>query len=383
MKKLVNGKVVDIKNIELFEKAEEGLAIQRKAVSLTSEALVVNIDNRDINKCISAYNYVYKSMAYPLYAIESDIKYATIANFIKAKVNKNIKMWVDRGLYIVLDGHTGKVLYLVGNTWSIKTMKETLMKDNTSLKLYEEETGYEEYNWLLNAIVSGSTENFYSKFMKDFVEACNGQAIVLKWELENMLTFASIPEEIKIDDNVILDAEKGRQYKLDIYSDGYIDTGDNGVMQWSLGANGRIKNNGTRSNLIKKYGYEVHQKENINEDSRLCKDKKVDISIFNPLFLMLCALKNNNREKKFRKFRGYIQLNNIMFQIDNNIYMYRANKDIEARRIATNAELYSIKGNTVYFLRKEKVDKSIDKVFIYGYNMTRDNVKLCKILYTY
>ena len=104
MKKLVNGKVVDIGNIELFEMAAEGVALRNVAISNTDIGVPEGIDTELMNKLIGQYDVFYKAMPYPLYAVEHDIKYATLANFIKMCNRQEITMWVDGGLFILLLG---------------------------------------------------------------------------------------------------------------------------------------------------------------------------------------------------------------------------------------------------------------------------------------
>ena len=84
MKKLVNSKVIDIDNIELFEMAAEGMVLQSQTVSNTSDGIDQDMNSPAIQRYIKLYDIFFKSMPYPLYAIESDIKYATLANFIKS-----------------------------------------------------------------------------------------------------------------------------------------------------------------------------------------------------------------------------------------------------------------------------------------------------------
>ena len=106
MKKIVNGKVINIDNLELFELAAEGLALQNTAISNTADGVECNINSPLVSGYIKKYDIFFKSMPYPLYAIEADIKYATLGNFIKALSKEKIEMWVDRGLHIKLDGPT-------------------------------------------------------------------------------------------------------------------------------------------------------------------------------------------------------------------------------------------------------------------------------------
>ena len=181
MKKLVNGKVININNIELFELAAEDLARQNTAVSVTSDGIEANMNSPLIHKYIKQYDIFFKYMPYPMYAIENDIKYATLGNFIKSLAKEKVIMWVDNGLHIKLDEQSGMTLKIVNNTWSIIYSKEN-KEDNTSMELFKESVGYNEYSWLLKRIINKeNTAKFYTEFMPDFVAACNNQPIVIKW----------------------------------------------------------------------------------------------------------------------------------------------------------------------------------------------------------
>ena len=85
MKKRVNGRTVDIKNIEIFEKAAGSLAINRTATSNTSDTS--GIDSKSMGEIVKLYTAFYKSLPYPLYAIDEDIKYEwmRIPHFISAR----------------------------------------------------------------------------------------------------------------------------------------------------------------------------------------------------------------------------------------------------------------------------------------------------------
>ena len=124
MKKLVNGKIINIDNIELFELAAEGLALQNTVTSATADGIDANINSPLVRKYIKQYDLFFKYMPYPLYAIESDIKYATLGNFIKSLSKEKIHIWVDRGLHIKLDEESGMTLKIVNNTWSIVYVNE-------------------------------------------------------------------------------------------------------------------------------------------------------------------------------------------------------------------------------------------------------------------
>ena len=380
MKKLVNGKVVNIDNIELFELAAEGLAIQNTAVSTTSDGVEGNINSPLIRKYIKQYDIFFKSMPYPLYAIEDDIKYATLGNFIKSLAKEKIIMWVDKGLHIKLDRETGMTLKIVNNTWSIVYNKDDNI-DNTSLDLFRDSIGYKEYTWLLRKIINKeTTANFYNEFMPEFVKACNGQSMVLKWELENILTFGNIPNKIDFKENKIINIEANEEYTLDIYCTGTVET-DEEIVTWSLSDNNIGSDK--KCKTIKTYGFDVYAKPMTDVSKTSGKLEKCKINGMHNLFMKLCGIKSANDMFTFPKFHGIIYENSLIFSIDNRLYITKSNRLMEPKEIVHGVELYSVDNNKIYFVKYKKITDKVTKESLYSYNIKDGIIRLCKTIFTY
>lgn len=384
MKKLINGKVVDIKNIELFELAAEGLARQSTAISNTSEGIVTNINSAILQKYIKQYDIFFKSMPYPLYAIESDIKYATLANFIK-KINKiPLVMWVDKGLYIQIDKQSLMTLHIVNNTWSIVYVKE--LEDNTSMDNFINCVGYEDYSWLLNKIINKeSTANYYETFMLDFLIACNYNDMIIKWELENILNFGKIPKKIELVDNKIIDITNNCEYTMDTFVVKTVEAEDK-VTTWDLTKTTRVGAL-TSSKQIKIYGYDVYTKSLSNEAFRFSnmneKLTKTELPGFQSLFTVISGIKNAQERKNFPVYKGFILDRNLIFTVDRSLYITKSNKVLEAKEIARGIELYGIDRNNIYFVKDKKINESITRESIYSYNLYDESIKLCNIRFRY
>ena len=215
MKKKVNGKTVEIGNIEVFEKATEGMVINRTTASTITDT--VDLDLNLIDDYVDSYNSFYKSLPFPLYAIDSDVKYAVIGNYIKKTVKEHHKMWVNNGLYICIDEDKGIALNFVNSTWGIIGV-DSIKEDNLDLESYKEECGFVDLVWALTKILKKqSTSTYYAEFMPDFIKACNNQPMVLKWELSNILDFGRIPDRYNFQPNKIIDLETTNEYMLDIF----------------------------------------------------------------------------------------------------------------------------------------------------------------------
>lgn len=379
MKKLVNGKVVNIENIDLFIKAAEDTAVSRTAVSITSEGIKGKIDSPLLQEYIYLYNIFYKSMPFPLYAIEDDIKYATLGQFI-SKFGQPTNMWVNHGLYILIDKKSKMAVYFVNNTWSIVYVNET-QEDNTGLDKYENNTGYKDYKWLLDKILNEeSTATYYKDMMPKFVEACNNQPMILKWELENILTFGNIPKQTEFRSNRIIDIDNGKEYLIDIYFAGYKETEEKSIV-WNF-----IDDIDTvQKKKIKTYKYDIYEKE-IGVNGVGVKDNKINKSNLIGalgLFLNLCSIKNNTDSNYFSDFKGIIVGNHMIYTINDTIYHGRKNKTSEHKVVADKVELYGYDRGMIYYTKYKQITKKVKQETLYSYNLT-DNVKrLCKIKYIY
>lgn len=380
MKKLVNGKVINVDNIELFELAAEGLALQNTAISSTADGVEANINSPLVSKYIKQYDIFFKAMPYPLYAIEADIKYATLGNFIKNLAKEDVKMWVNNGLHIKLDENTGMTLKIVNNTWSIVYVKEDSV-DNISMDLFKESVGYKEYSWLLSKITNKeTTANFYSEFMPDFVKACNGQPMVLKWELENILTFGTIPNRIEFRQNKIINIQADEEYTLDIFCTGSIDT-DEKIQTWSLSSDSNVSN--VKYKQMKTYGFDTYAKPLSDGVKTSGKLEKCKVNGLHNLFMELCGLKSANEMNTFPIFEGIIVDNNLIFTIEKRLYITKSNRLMEPKDIAHGVELYTVENNKVYFIKSKRINDKISKDTLYSYNIPDGSVRLCKIIFSY
>lgn len=388
MKKLVNGKVIDIRNIELFELAAEGLARQNSTASKTNDGIKVSVNSAALNRYIKQYDIFFNAMPYPLYAIEADIKYATLGNFIKSiNKNSNILMWIDNGLNIQLDSHSLMTLHIVNNTWSIEYKKPS--EDNTDMNRFREVIGYEEYIWLLTKVLNREMTDsaaYYKKFMPEFIEACNGNNIVIKWELDNILNFGSVPKRIELVDNKITDATMCCEYTLDTYVTGTVDT-DEKVTTFDL-----TRASGARASTLTKqmkvYGYDVYVKSigdpkreaGYNTSDRLTKTTVPGIQ---SLFFTLTGIKSAQERKTFPVFKGLIIDTNLVYTVNGSLYVTKSNRLVESKEIARGVEIWGIDRNNVYFLKSKRITDAITRDTIYSYNLADHSIRLCSIRFRY
>lgn len=380
MKKIVNGKVVDIPNIELFELAAEGVAIENFTASKVNNRVASN--SNEINSFIQVYEMLLKSIPYPLYAIDIELKYIVIGKIIHDVIKNKAdnKLWVDKGLWVELR-NCNKALKFVNSTWSIETISdekiESIQEVSTiDLDDYKGTLGYKEFMWLEKSIKNRLKKSFYETFMEEFVEACNNDSQLIKWEIMNILKFHNIPEKEELNKNEILDLERNRVLTLDIYLDGTRELGEKEhILSWY---NGNCTYKGNNSKKINVYNYDLYEKHLDEKKNRRKKvDEKPDGTL--ALFQSLTSIKETKEAKNFDDYIGVVSDNFLIYIIDGRLFITKLFRYKEAIEIARGIEYISTVKGIVYFRKKTRVHKGIDKVMTYYYSIKRDEIKLCSI----
>ena len=381
MKKKVNGKTVEIGNIEVFEKATEGMVINRTTASTITDT--VDLDLNLIDDYVDSYNSFYKSLPFPLYAIDSDVKYAVIGNYIKKTVKEHHKMWVNNGLYICIDEDKGIALNFVNSTWGIIGV-DSIKEDNLDLESYKEECGFVDLVWALTKILKKqSTSTYYAEFMPDFIKACNNQPMVLKWELSNILDFGRIPDRYNFQPNKIIDLETTNEYMLDIFVAGLKESKEKQHV-WSLFGDSELEPV-MKPKYVKQYGFDVYEKLSTADENKIKpnadKIKKCEMFGALSLFNSLCAIKNVSEQNTFEEYTGFISDGNLAYMINNRVFVAKAYKYVEPKEVARGVELYAYDRGIVYLLKTKNLGKGIKKETIYGYSLKDGTLRLCKIQY--
>lgn len=373
MKKKVNGKVVDI-DIELFEKAFEGLALGNSSASSITDKASRNSDT--VNRYIEEYENIYKCLPFPLYGIESDLKYAVIGNVMKNRQSiKESSIWVDNSLNIRVDEKN--VLKFVGTTWSMTSVDGGNHR-GLSIEEYENEVGYKEYKWVMeNLINNKGLSEYYKKFMSKFIEACNNEPIVLKWELSKILSFGYVPSKMDMKSNRILDISNDSEYMIDIFSTGKKKTGES---DYVINLYGDVSFT-QKPKYRKTYNYEVFEKTLDADTETMGKFKKSDKEGFAGLFETLVGKGIVKEDVGNIPYEGIVVGNKIIYKVDGNIYICGFEKYSKPLEIGKNVDIYSVEGDLVYLVKNSKCESGVNKESIYTLNPKDMQIKLCRIQY--
>lgn len=381
MKKLVNGKAVDIENIDLFKKAFEGIVLNKKASSAIKDT--IETSSGLVKKCVQAYSKFNEALPFPLFSIETDIKYATIANYILHEVTEisTEDIAIDACIYIRIEKN--KVLKLIYHTWAIESETDQF-KNAASLDLaeYEKELGYKEFKWGLERIENGEElSSFYEVFMPNFLKACNNEDFILRWELNHILDFGKVPEELKIEENRIVNLETNYKYFIDVFSKEERKSKDS-IMQITI-KNGRsqVKN---VNKLVKVYDFDVYGKAigtGILDRKTENKIEKRQVDGMASLFETILVFGIDTNTVEDIKYRGLIDNDYIIFEIDNNIYECRFSMYTRSNLIANNVSIYAYEYPRIYMKKSKKLSSGIYEDTIFAYDLTDKKARLCKIKY--
>lgn len=374
MNKRVNGKQIDIPNIDLFNQAFEGMALANTLVANRTDIGLDEIDTDNIREYIKEYDTILKSLPFPLYAIEENIKYAVLGSILKIRKHIENDIWVNKGLYIKLDDQ--RALRFMCGTWGIVGCNSDI-KDSIDLNNYKNSIGYEEFKWAYNKLKSNkSLAEFYTVFMKDFVSACNKQSMVLKWELSNILNFGPVPKEESLPSNKIIDLENETEYRMDIYYAGKRKTGESETI-FTLGDPGVI----TKPKFSAIYDYDVYSKSIITDKLGLRRPSKSRIVSLDGFRSLYDVIVSEGEEVDKVEYSGVTLNNKLLFTVNGVLYVSDIDKYTECIEIGTGLQIVGHDRGYIYIKKNQRCSSGITKESIYAFNPVDMQLRLCRIRY--
>lgn len=365
MEKVINGQLVDVGDIRLFELGLEGLSINKVAVNNISVELK---DDENISKCLEIYNKAYRKLPFPLYSIETNLKYSCIANLMKDSIKFDYKLWVDKSLNVYIVGSKLLVKF-IGNTWGVDYIDEPY-KDNTDLDLYKRDVGYNEFSWILeNKEKENLALEFYKEFMGDLLRACGNNANIMVKEFSRILDFENVPRPIEIKDNHIIDSNGQCEYFVDFYCAELKKTGG---QQYSIDLTEDEGEISSEDEVEPIYSIDVYKKTNIKEDRP---DTLGALDFDELLSEKFCETLDIDKDTKIRG----VKIGDVIFlEMDDNIYYFNISNQ-KFVTVGNGVVIYSFKGNYIYFLRKQLIRDKTYKSIIYKYNLSSGNINIAKI----
>ncbi len=376
MKKMVNGKVVDITNMPVFEAGFEGVALNPTVANSISTGLADAAE--DIEEITGIYSRIMRELPFPLYGIENDVKYAALGMCIHDEINKPLEMWVDNALYIRVD--ESRAIKFLAKSWGIINDSEKHY-NNVNIENFRGDVGYREFEWVTNQLMQKkSLATYYSVFMPKFMQACENEPMVMRWELGRIMDFGYTPEKMELPINKIVDSSEGVEYFLDVYAAGFRKTGR---QQLHIKIDKKDKPTcSTKEKSVRVYNFDVYGKVfgtkdeyNANTPTKI---KRNDLEGFAGIFETIIAKGVGANNIEDIKYSGVVVRDKIVYGIAGSLYCCGFNKYIKPVEIARNIDIYSVECDKVYISRSKKLDSGVTKETIYSYDVVTQETRLCK-----
>ena len=378
MLKVVNGKTIDIPNIELFQEAFEGMVLNKQITSKLGT--MYDGESKVAKVAIEESARFIRSLPFPLYSVESNLKYAIMAQYIRCKVadklHKGVDCWVDGGLCVRITDN--EAIKIVGQTWAVIPINGELTEeqlDTLDIEMYRGEAGYKEFMWCLSRLLDGlSLSRFYKQFMPDFEKACLGETMVLKWELGRMLEFGYVPEAVDLPIGIISDSITGKRYNIDVY--------------WT----GKMKPTGTKEKKLtfdltsgfscdvktldeKEYNYDIYEVGTNEGRKKMPKMKILYIGVFKAIV----DYGKDTDNVETLKYSGITDGNVIAMEIGRGIFVGQLGGRLNM--IGKNIKMLAMEKGKIYLERETRKESGVVEVKQYAYDIKEERLMLCRIGY--
>ena len=380
MKKLINDNVVDIPQdvIDLFEKASEGTVTKKKLTNNINIVLESNIGR--VGDIIALYYRSYASLAYPLYAVEEPVKYATIAanmqRIYNKKYNEKLDVAVDNSKVVVTTDEY--IIEITSDNWSIIDNKEGAPEPvDIDLSEYEDESTYRFFKWCDTELSkeNGTTNAFYAYALPGLITACNKKPVIIKWEMAKMLQFAALPETHDIPNRHVVNVDTGEDFIIDCYWAGEREeTKGCNVMVVDLRPGADPSKNGLVTRMSdKKYTYDAFLNSSDSGRQKLLKGKERLRPIFNAITCREIDDIDNVT------YKGMFNDSYMACQVNNRVYTGRLGAQLS--ELGIGVELLALDNNKCYIRKDIRKSSGAVRSTVYIYDMDKDILKLCNIQY--
>ena len=381
MKKLINGQPLDIGSdvIELFEKGLEG--------NVTKKMLQTKIDVKvegssdEIGEVVSEYYNAYIRFPYPLYAVEDDIKYATIAVQMQRRLPKLIKYCPKvkvGGGKVKVFSDDGYCIELASDNWAI-VMEHYDEDDDGKIDIdsYKDSALFRFYKWCLDKMEkSEQLSGFYNFAIPGLLTACNGKPMVVKWELAKLLQFNDVPSQVSIPNRVFIDTSTGSEYMLDMFWEGKYKANPE-VKTLVIDLRSDATEKFYDANDEKLYSFEVY--DNNRERGRVVlKNSKRLFASIADVIGSVCNEKCLNVDRL--EYRGLISEGYIALQVADDIYTGRLDGKTPLSQTGNYVDIVNMSGSKLFVKKSFKKEGAIRQAY-YVYDIVSDKLKVCDVNY--
>lgn len=386
MNKSVLGKVASIDNIDVIEKAFEGMVIASRNTNIMKNDIRSSIKLSGLEEAegiIQMYFKIYNKLPFPLNSIEEKIKYSCIAMVIQSLMSEVLKFKVlDYGVVVKINESTG--IYFSNDCWKLIYINGFEWDDYVDISIYSRHCAYKEYEWATSCLIDGrSLKGYYEKFMPSLWNACGHNKRVLKQQLAEILYITDVHKTVyNVRENCVLDSVKCKEYTIDIYMEGKVRTGNSENIL-------RINSDNTYTTRVEDevkviYNFDVYEKDVIIDYDCGCENcryigklNKVKMPGMMSIFEKLIA---DGIENTYNKtFRGAIVRNKLIFTFNGNLYETTVDRYSEPKLVGKHVDIAGVYRDCIYYYCKDRLESGVVKSTLYGYNCMSGDTWVCVI----
>lgn len=386
MKKVVNGKVIHIEDTEVFESAERSLLRDRKCYNLVEHGLEYRITENleEAYEFIELYDNIYNSLPYPLYALDTPIKYVTIGALMYS-VSEHIQSFEKENSLVVIFGNGIEAIQFINNSYRFVEIdyEDSQREFIKNIDSYKEMKYFKYFDFVYSALTSSDTDrqnnvctDFYREWFSDILKVCDEDSDIAA-ELSKILKVRDVPVKHNFKTNCVKDIGTGEEYYIDFISEGIHTT--------------KLEDTTTCINLVTGNVRSTHETDDTeiwNMNVMYKKDKKSPMikaetirAGINTLGMFMCSLKESSGSSEFSDYKAIIVDCILLVEIDGEIYYTYINKLRPMTPVTDRARIYSVDGSNVYIQTYDQSEGIVKERSTYVFNVRKRELELCRISY--
>lgn len=381
MRKAINGKIVTIDNMEIFRQAEKDLLVNRSCTSSLDD-MCIYMDEFEadiVNDVVMYYRTLYEALPYPLYALDTPIKYATLGLLIKQSIPE-IDVYVeDCSLKIAIEQCNFWAIQFINKSYKVAGFSKEGKDKVEDLSKYQNTKYYIYFEYVFNKLdFSDSSEyvdltDFYSLISSNILSACQSKEDIAA-QLGEILKIKDVPRRAFFKSNVIVDVSNGKEYIINFIRDGVDESSEPSGMKCISLVTGKVTNSISKD-VTQLWKLDCYVRE--DDDSKLKPSTRTG---FYTLFYTLCSIREANKLSYFPDFKAVIVDGRIVVEINRKVYVAPSDRLGNLKEVAESARLFSMSKNNIYIEVEDKNGQIVESS-IYCYNTRKDVMELCQTRY--
>lgn len=353
---------ISMNSMNIIKIAEEGKILRDKANEKNETIEDADISMKKVLGIVEQYQRAYNMLPYPLNSIEKNIKYCVIIELMGLATQV---AWIKNGLNIKIAKNC-KIKF-IGEKWFIQRAEEGIDHSKPCLEEYNKTELYKHYKSALDIL---KNKEDIGKYYKEFFDSTKEE---VEEAGQNLFKQKEIPDKMKLHTNWVIDLETESEYMINVYPGKKKESTEKEVIISLLGSQ---SNRRKKSKEIQTFKYTAFERAGkkalyVDKENERYKLKISKLSGLFNLYITVASLMNG--KDALVEYKGFIADGYIVYEVGNNIYIAKAKKFSETKKIAEESQIYAYKNGMLYFLKLEQTSQGNWKECIYSCSLKETN----------